>query len=136
MPRLTEQLHHPLSPSIASSPHLTSSFLLFFFFFLCLPDTAHPLTKHFSPLCFLSVVRPCCSARRHLRFAPPPASTSFPSSPPFLPFIVILTGQPMPLRCLRVHARVRVCCGRTAAIQRESEILFPKKSPTTCCGNR
>lgn len=63
VPRLTEQSHHPLSPSIPSSPYLTSSFLSIFSTF----DTSHLFPNRlFSPL-------PHCSAS--VMFCPPPFST-------------------------------------------------------------
>lgn len=69
MPRLTEQLRHPLSTSIPSSPHL-------FFSLLFLPLWhLSPLNQTLFPLHFLFVVYLSCSALHPLQ---PSASISFP----------------------------------------------------------
>lgn len=67
-------------------------------------------------------------------FCPPPSST-FCLHPvlllsPLLLFILILTGKPVSLRCICVHASVADFCvlQQIPATQRESKIFSPKES--------
>lgn len=91
-------------PLLLISPRLFSPF--------CLSDTSHPLTKHFfSPFSL-------CSGSVLVR--PPPSSTFclhiVPLLSPVLPFLHMLTGRPVSLRFICVHACVRadfyVCCSK------------------------